>query len=299
MNDFSDFFMPVAIGIISFAIGISLEFKDFGRVFRKPKGILTGLVAQIIILPLLAFAIIFLWPIDPVYKAGFILIASCPGGSLSNFLTYILHGRVALSVSLTAFNSMIILFTIPVFVDLGMTVFMGEGQGVDLSFAQTFGNIFYTVIIPTLGGICFNELTSDKVSEKIEAYIRYVVIALLLGIVAVVLFSGSGASPAKLWENIHLMIPLFVLNIASMLTGFFLPGLKFLNLEHESRYTIAIEVGLQNSALAIYVGNEVVKNKEMAMMAVLYGGFSLFTSWLLAYVLKRFGKRWEGGQKKE
>ena len=282
--------MPVAIGIISFAIGLSLCFKDFTRVFSNPKGILVGLTSQIIVLPLVAFAIIVFWPIKDVYKLGFMLVAICPGGSMSNFLTYILKGRVALSVSLTAINSLIILFTIPLLLSVSGAIFDGGIGAVEISFRDTFGKIFYSVIVPTLVGVASHELLPGKLTEKIIAYLRYVVIGLLLALVLFVLFTGEGASPQKILENIHLIFPLLILNAAGMLAGYKLGALKSINLNHESRFTIAIETGLQNSVLAIFIATELLKKQEMALMPILYGGFSLFTSWMLAYVLKRFFK---------
>lgn len=291
MENISSTFMPIAIGIISFAIGLSLCFKDFTRVFRKPRGIVTGLISQIVVLPLIAFALIFFWPINDVFKMGFILIAVCPGGTMSNFLTYVLKGRVALSVSLTAVNSLIILFTIPLFIQLGGMAFMGGVDQVDITFKDTIGKILYTVIVPTLTGVLANEVLPKRYTQKIQASLRYVVFGLLIILVLVVLFTGEGSSPKDILENLHLLIPLLLLNFLGMFAGFKLGGLGFNTIDHESRFTIAIETGLQNSVLAIFIATQLLNNQEMALVPVIYGGFSLFTSWGWAYLIKRYLKQ--------
>ena len=113
-NLFSHYLMPVAISFIMFGIGVNLRFVDFKKTFKRPKAVITGLVAQMILLPAIAFGINMFFDIDPIYKVGFVLIAACPGGTTSNLVTLFLKGRLALSVSLTAFNSFLILFINPV-----------------------------------------------------------------------------------------------------------------------------------------------------------------------------------------
>lgn len=288
-GNWTDSFLAVAIGLISFGIGMGLCFSDFRRVIVHPKAILTGLFGQLIVLPVIAFIIIFFWPIKPIYQVGFLLIAACPGGTMSNFVTYILRGRVPLSVSLTAFNSILILVSIPLIVQAGFLVFMGEGQSVNLGIKDTFSEILFSVILPVLGGITLNELTSDKFSRKAEKPIRFIITAILIAMVAVVLWFDDDQQSTKIMDKLHLMIPLVVLNLATILAGFYMAG--YFGLKHKTRYTIGIEMGLQNSALAIYIANEVLDKPDLAMMAILYGGFSLFTTWGTAYILKRFVAR--------
>lgn len=289
MDNLSDLILPIAIGIISFGIGTSLKFADFKQIFIKPKAMLSGLAGQMLVLPAIAFLIIAFWPIDPVYKVGFILIAACPGGSMSNFISFVLKGRVALSVSLTAFNSIFIIFTIPLLVNLAASVFTNTAQGIELSVGRTFGEIFFSVVLPVLGGIIFNELTPKRITEKMQKPIKITAIVMLLLMVATVLFFGHNNTAEKILNNMHLMIPLVILNVSVMLAGFYLSGLVGLN--HKSKYTIAIEMGLQNSALAIFIGTKVMGDPEYSVMPILYGSFTLFTSWGIGYLLKRFGDR--------
>lgn len=287
-GNWTDIFLAAAIGVISFGIGLNLLFKDFKRVIIYPKAILTGLFGQLVLLPAIAFAIIFFWPIDPIYKVGFILVAACPGGSMSNFVTFILNGRVPLSVSLTAFNSILILVTIPMYVEGAFMLFMGEGQSVSLGFKDTVTEILFSVILPVLAGITLNQLTSKKFSDTMEKPMRYIMGAILLAVVVVVLWFDDNQQASQIVENLHLMIPLVVLNLATIFAGFYFP--KAVNQRHETRYTIAIEMGLQNSALAIFIANKVLNKPDLSMVPILYGSFTLFTTWGLAYLLKFYFK---------
>ena len=101
MPELSDLLMPSAIALIMLGIGINLTFRDFLRVFVKPRAIITGLICQLILLPLIAFLLVWWWPIEPIFKVGIIIIASALGGTTSNLVTHLLNGRFALSVSLT------------------------------------------------------------------------------------------------------------------------------------------------------------------------------------------------------
>ncbi|MBK6265616.1 bile acid:sodium symporter family protein [Marivirga sp. S37H4] len=288
MYNFADLLMPIAIAIIMFGIGLTLKFKDFSRVFTHPKAILTGLCCQLILLPILAFIIVYFWPIDPAYKVGIVLIASVPGGTASNLVTHMLKGRVALSVSLTSFNSFAIIFTIPMFVSLALLVFLGKDTEISLSFSDTFNDILFTVVLPVIAGILVNEYTPDKFTDKLRQPSRIILPLLLIAIVAYAMFSGNGGNAKTILADYHLVFPLLLLNILGMLGGFYIS--RMLGIKHSGNFTIAIEMGLQNSALAIFVASQILENDEMEMIAVLYGTFSFFTTFLFAWMLKKYFK---------
>ncbi len=113
MNLSTESLMSWAIALIMLGIGLNLKVSNFKRVFLYPKAILTGLFCQLVILPIIAFGLIYFWPVEPIYKVGFIIIASAPGGTASNLVIHLLKGRVALSVSMTSFNSLAVVFSIP------------------------------------------------------------------------------------------------------------------------------------------------------------------------------------------
>lgn len=285
MEQFTDVLVPVAIGIIMWGIGLNLTFSSFKRVFVEPKAILTGLILQLVMLPLVGFLIASVWNLDPAFKVGIVLIAACPGGTASNLVTHMLNGRVALSISLTAFNSFLILFTIPLITSGAMEVFMQSEQEVPLSFWRTFQNIGLTVILPVLAGLLIGNYAVDF-AEKVKPYLRYVLPGILLVVFLIVgLDSLGGESTRSLAEKLLIAIPLLLLNLITIFIGYWIAGRFRIN--HDGRYTIAIEMGLQNSALAIFIGSQIIQNPQVVLVAIIYSSFSFFTTLGMGYLLGR------------
>ena len=287
MEGLLTYLLPIAIGIIMLGIGFNLRTSDFKRVFIAPKAILSGLVGQLVILPLIGFTIAYLSPIEPIYKLGIVLIASCPGGTSSNIVTYMLKGRVALSVSITAFNSFLIILTIPFFLELGFQSFISKELHVSLSLQQTFYEVLYTVLTPVLLGMLVNH-NFPEFTDRLKRPLRYILPAILFLVFTLVLLNENDNGGMHISEYTWLLIPAFILNIVVMLIGFVTSGLIGIN--HEGKYTIAIEMGLQNSALAIFLANNVLQYDGLAVIAVIYGGFSFFSTFILAYIMKHYWK---------
>ncbi len=286
MENLSDLIMPASIAMIMFGIGLELKIKDFQQVFLQPKAVLIGLACQLLVLPLMALAIIFFWPIDPIFKIGIMLIAACPGGTASNLVTKILKGRVALSISLTAFNSFLILFTIPLIVELSFILFGEASQSFELGFWETMKQVLFTVVIPVFAGIGINNLLSDHQSRKLHKPLKIILPLILIVTVVKVLVSDNSQHNIDYPQYFHLFVPLLILNITTILSGFFIS--KASKLKHESAYTIAIEMGLQNSVLALFIANQLLENRHMSLIAILYGSFSLLTTFGIAYILKEY-----------
>lgn len=278
--------MPAAIAMIMFGIGLELKFKDFKRVFFKPRAVLIGLACQLIVLPGMALALIYFWPIKPIYKIGIMLIAACPGGTASNLVTKILKGRIALSISLTAFNSFLILFSIPLIIGLSYQVFDQDSQRLNLGFWETMKQVLLTVVLPVLAGIGTGRILKEKQTEKIHQPLNFILPAILVIAVVTVLVSDNSKQNIDYLEYLHLLIPLFILNIITIMAGFFIA--KWGKLQHESAYTIAIEMGLQNSVLALFIGNQLLKSQDISIIAILYGSFSLVSTFILTYLIKRY-----------
>jgi BASS family bile acid:Na+ symporter len=281
---FSHYLLPVAIAFIMFGIGINLRFSDFRKTFNRPKAVITGLIAQMLLLPAIAFIINMFFDIDPIYKVGFILIAACPGGTTSNLVTLFLKGRLALSVSLTAFNSFLILFTIPLITHLALHIYEGNETLIKMPVLETIGNMLLTVLLPTLVGMIYRHYFHGIVYRTQK--IINVSMTLFLLFVFVGIFTFENAGSAKLSEYLFLFVPAFLLNLISMFTGYFLS--LAVGIKNRGRFTIAIQVGLQNSALAIYVASKLLGQAEMAVVAIIYSSFTLFSTALWAYIMKRY-----------
>jgi|SRR5690554_2217004 len=288
MQIFLNYLLPIAIGVIMFGIGLGLTIADFKRVFIAPKAILVGLFGQLFLMPLIGFGIAYAFQLDPIYQLGIILIAACPGGTSSNIVTYILKGRVALSVSMTAFNSFLIVLTIPIVLDLAFSLFWTSTREVQLSIYDTFSEVVITVLLPVIAGVLFQHYFPNTVG-KLRKSLRYILPGILFIVFLLVIINEQGNGEKSLSEYGVLLIPALLLNILVMFVGFFLSGATGIN--HEGKYTIAIEMGLQNSALAIFLANNVIQIDGLSLIAVLYGSFSFFSTLLIAWIMKTYMKK--------
>ncbi len=289
MDQASQVIMPIAIALIMFGIGVNLKFKDFSRVFRYPKAILIGLGAQFLLLPLIAFIMAWLLPLEPLYKVGLILIASVPGGTASNLVTHMLKGRVALSVSLTSFNSFGILISIPLYLSLAIQFFLHEETKVSIGILETLREIMYSVVLPVIAGVLLNEFGPSRKLDKLKEPLRWILPAILLLVFSYALFFGSSGTKVNLLEHLNLYLPLLFFNVFTMLVGFYLA--RYSGIRHDGAFTIAIEMGLQNSALAILIATNILHSAEMSLMAAIYSSFTFFSTWFIAWFMKHRLKR--------
>ena len=129
-----DHLLTLALALIMFSVGTSLEVKDFKNVFAFPKALCTGLFLQMIFLPALAFLICILVPIGVDFTLGILILTLCPGGATSNFINYLLDLKTALSISLTLINTILILFTVPLGYGLFAAYFNKGGATLSLDF---------------------------------------------------------------------------------------------------------------------------------------------------------------------
>lgn len=287
MEEVKTYFLPIAIGVIMFGIGLNLTFADFKRVFIEPKAVLIGLIGQLVLLPVVAFVIAFVFDLKPVYQLGLVLIAACPGGTSSNIITYMLKGRLALSIALTSINSFIILLTIPSVLFIAYELFFEEGQRISLSFNMIIKELSLTIVLPVIMGVIINEKWSSNL-EKLKSFLRYFLPILLFVVFLIILLQEKENDATSLNDYTSLIIPLLILNLVVMIVGYYISGK--LGVQHTGKYTIAIELGLQNTALAIFIATTILSNNDIAFLAVIYGSFSFFSTFLIAYLLRQFGK---------
>ena len=287
---FSDDILPLAIFLIMLGIGTGLRLENFTNIFRQPKAISVGLGGQMIFLPAFAFLMAFIWPVDPVFKVGIIILAACPGGTASNLITYILNGRVALSVSMTAVNSLLILFTVPLFVSLGQAIFISEVTTIELPWYNTLEEIGKTVILPVAIGVALNHFFENAM-QRIQSALKYIMTAILLIVFLGVFIASEGDDSISIFSEPLLFLAAFSLNLGGFFGGVFISN--YFGLNSKEKVTIGIEVGLQNSALAIFVAMTLLGSQEMALVAVMYSLFSFFTTLVYGWV-SLYWIRWKG-----
>lgn len=285
---FSEVFLPITLAIITLGMGLSLTDRDFKNIFLHPRAVTTGLLSQILILPILAFFIARGSNIDPVYKVGLMIIAACPGGATSNLVTYLLKGNVALSISMTAINSVITLITIPLVVTLSLDFFIHQDASIRLNVGETMINVFLITLLPAFVGTRIRKW-KPLLADGLEKPLKVILPLLLALIYTGVVFIDKEGESANRSDIIGIFPHVLALHLAAMGAGLLVARLMGLRLR--DRYTIVIEVGLQNSALAIFVATTLLQSQAMSLVPVIYGAFTFFTTLAFGWIVKSWSKK--------
>jgi len=255
--------LPLSLFVIMLGMGLALTRSDFALVFRRPRAFSIGLINQIIALPLLGFGMAVFLDLDPTLAVGLVLIAACPGGVTSNLITHVARGDTALSISLTAVNSVITVFTIPVVMGFALNWFLSGGS-VELPLLETVGKIFGITVLPVALGMAIRG-RAPGLSERMEGPVRVASTILFVLIVAGII----AANIDLLREHLpRLLGVLLALNLLTMALGFGMARLARLTLREA--ISITIESGIQNGTLAIVIATSILDRGDLALPAGCY-----------------------------
>lgn len=268
--------LPI-LTLLMFDLGLTLLPRDFVFIVRKPRAALVGLFGQLIMLPLIAYAIASLFSLPPIFFIGVMLIACCPGGSSSNIFSKLAKGDVALSVSLTALSSVITLFTVPVIMQW-VTVYVGASQGIQLPVVNLLMQNVFTMLVPIVLGILCRKYYSN-VAMKIDRVLSKIAFPALM-LLAGIFFVQHYDTITTHFSVLGMCVGLLLLT-AVALSGV---GSRCMRLNNKERRTIVIEVGMQNAAQAIAVASSpfVFNDGRIAIPAIIYA--LLMNVVLLTYV---------------
>jgi bile acid:Na+ symporter, BASS family len=280
-----DILLSLVLGLIMFGIGSSLTVSDYRQIFQRPKAVLIGLVLQMVFLPLLGLALLPLTSLTSYYQAGLFILLLCPGGTTSNFISYLVKGDVALSISLTSINSFLILFSIPFFTSVGLPIFLEEQAAITLGFWTTLREVFLVILVPAALGLLFHH-RFPVLSEKIESPLKYINVVLLGIVFAIKFFADEQSGGSGLTRDDILLI--FPIAFAMHLVALILPFLvgRWANLPFNQNVTIGIEVGLQNTTLALLVTGTMIGNNDMTKPVLVFALFSFFTTTAFAFIAR-------------
>jgi BASS family bile acid:Na+ symporter len=275
----ADILVNITLVVIMVGIGMSLTFTDFKNVFVYPKNIFTGIGSQLLVLPLLAFSLAWLAPVSIYEKLGIVLIALCPVGTTSNILVHIFKGNTALSISMTIVNSVLSPFTIPSVIALASTIFVNSGANVEMSFSDSFVHILLTVILPALCGLVIRRYLPN-VANTLEKPLKWILPLMLLIVFSIKIFWGGGdnsaCGPLSMKDALILTPFVVALNVLGMYGGFFVA--KYAQLPKPSQLTVAIETGLQNTAMALSVATTMPESCTIQKPALVYAMLTFFTA---------------------
>ena len=229
---FTQLFLPVALGIIMLGLGLSLTMADFKRIAKYPKAIGVALFCQMILLPVICFLLVKFSGLNPALAVGMMLLAASPGGATSNLYSHLAKGDVALNISLTAINSVLSLFILPLIVNFSLDHFMGSGQYLPMQFKKV-AEVFAIAIVPVIIGMLINKMRPGF-AARIYKPVK-IASALILIIIIVAL---TISEKEVLINNFReLGLPLLLFNLLSIMVGYFVP--RILNIEKNNQYPLA------------------------------------------------------------
>lgn len=287
MDQISTIILAAALIIIMLGMGLSLVMDDFKRIFVYPKAMIIGLVNQLILLPLIGFAITLIFPLKPDIAIGIMILAACPGGPTSNLIAHLAKGDTALSVSLTALSSFITILTIPFIVNFALVRFLSEGQMIKLDIVETIIQIFAIIVIPVAIGMIIRKY-KEKFALRMENPVRKasgIVIALV--IIGIVIKEKDNVIPYFQQAGIVALL----LNIVTMLIGYL--SAKLFNVKDRRAISISIESGIQNGTLAISIAVVLLSNSAFAIAPAIYSLLMFFTGGIVIYLGARKSKQLE------
>lgn len=272
--------LPMALGVIMFGLGLSLTIADFTRVVRYPKAVLIGLFIQTGVMPLVCLAIVAALRLPAELAVGLMLLAAAPGGATANIYSHLARGDVALNITLTAINSALSLLTLPVVVSLSLWFFMGQEAYVPPPFRKIL-EVGIIILGPVAVGMSIRAWAGGF-ARRMEKPMRVFSVLLLTALVVVAV--------AQEWDNLTryfavVGLACLLFNLISMGAGYAVP--RLLQIPDRQAIAIAMEIGIHNGTLAIYIAFNVLGAGVMSIPAAVYSLIMFVTAALFVWWLNR------------
>jgi len=272
---------PIALAIIMLCLGASLTISDFSRVIKNPKDFFIGFVCQLFVLPVVAFLLIIILKVPTEMALGVMLIAAAPGGVTSNVLTKFADGDVALSISLTAFMSLLSIISVPFIIFTTIGLFEISYVAKEISMIGISLKMFFVVTVPVIVGMIIRRLTGDLVIKNLKIIQRISIILFLTVFAAIYI---------EEWDKIVSFLAragliALILNVTMMVIGFYVA--KFFASGEAQQRAISLECGLQNGTLAVFVGTQLFDNVVYMVPTAAYALIMMTTSLIFVFILRK------------
>jgi BASS family bile acid:Na+ symporter len=262
--------LPIALGIVMLGLGLGLTVADFKRVVVFPRAVLIALACQVILLPAVCFGLVLAFDLPPALAVGMMLLAASPGGTTANLYSHLFGGNVALNVTLTAVNSVLAVFTLPVVVNLSLDRFVGSGA-IGLQFDKVL-QVFAIVLIPVALGM-FIRSRWQAFAGRMHRPVRILSIVVLVAVIG-----GTIVSERENIVDYFAAVGLAALcfNVVSLAVGYLAP--RAASVGRRESLAAAFEIGIHNGTLAIVIATTLLGNTEMAVPAAVYSVIMFLTA---------------------
>jgi len=271
-------FLNITIAFVMFGVALDIKLRHFREVLTKPKSAITGIISQFILLPAVTFLFILLLKPSPTVALGMILVAACPGGNISNFMTYMAKGNIALSVSLTAFATVAATIMTPAnfafWGDMYVNFYEKTGSSkylrpIEIDFWQVVQTVFILLGIPVILGL-FVAQKFPKLTARVKKPIKQASIIIFILFVIILL----SANFSNFMKFIHLIFFIVLIhNGLALGTGFLFSTI--MKRPRFDRRAITLETGIQNSGLALVL----MFNPKIFPPELELGGMAVIAAW--------------------
>lgn len=272
--------LPFALAVVMMGLGLELTIADFARVTKHPKAVTIALVCQLLIMTMIAFVIILILDLPPLFAIGMMLLAASPGGATANLYSFLFRGDLALNITLTAVNSILAVFTLPIIVNLASQYFLASDQQLGLQFTKAV-QVFLIVLVPVAIGMLIRRY-APHFAHKMHRPVRIFSIVLLIVIIL----------GALLKEKDHLLswiaqvgVATSLFCIASLCVGYFVP--RWFKIPEAQARASAFEIGIHNGTLAMTIALSVMNNTTIAIPAAIYSILMFFYAAIFGLLISR------------
>jgi len=256
--------IPASVFVIMICVGTSLRLADFKRLLVYPKPAITGIVGQLVLLPAMGFLVAIIMTDDLVTRIGIVLLSACPGGQLSNTFVYLARANPNLSVTLTAVNGVLALITTPAIATLGIRFFAGEDSDINLPILKTIAQIFAIAILPVGIGMGIRARFPEAAVRR-QPQANLIAFLLLIFHMSLVIFTNLGRIQDSMDK---MLLPAALFALAAMSIGY--GSAALMKFDSDTRFTIGIEVGLQNVVLAVLISQVLMQRPEFSLFVLTY-----------------------------
>lgn len=276
----SRIFLPLSLAIIMLGMGMTLIPTDFTRIVKFPKAILLGLTNQLIFLPIIGFSLAIAFDLNPTMAVGLMILATCPGGATSNLIVQVCKGNIALSVTLTAFASVVSILTIPFILSYALDYFgSSTNVTIELPIFDTILQIMAITVIPISIGMLIRHYKTNF-SLRMEKTMRIASTVIFILVFIAVIAANFDLLGAAMRE---VGLVTLTLNLTTMGLGYLTARLFKLDLKNT--ISITVESGIQNGTLAFVIATSVLNNVEMGIPIGAYTIWMFITGGILMWQL--------------
>ena len=273
---------PIILALIMLGLGLGLKLEDFGRVLKTPKDFIVGFISQLIILPIVAYVLILIFRVPPEIAIGVMIIAAAPGGVTSNIMTKFADGDVALSISLTAIISLLSIITVPLIIFTSADFLGITEMSQNISMTGIALKMFLVVTVPVILGMIIRKVAENFIASKVGIFNK-------LNIVLFLIFFFAAFYEEK--ENLISFIMqagliTLILNVSMMVIAYYIA--KAFTSGIKQMRCIALECGLQNGTLAIFVSTQIFGTDILyAIPTAAYALIMYITGFIFIFILRK------------